>query len=58
VLEAMKMEHRIEAPGDGVVAQVLVTVGDQVQAGDALFVLEDGAADHGAPAGAEASPTG
>jgi propionyl-CoA carboxylase alpha chain len=41
VLEAMKMEHRIEAPGDGVVAEVLVTVGDQVQAGDALFVLDD-----------------
>jgi len=45
VLEAMKMEHRIEAPGDGIVAEVLVTVGDQVQAGDALFVLDD----HGAP---------
>ena len=40
VLEAMKMEHRIEAPGDGVVAEVLVAVGDQVQAGDALFVLD------------------
>jgi propionyl-CoA carboxylase alpha chain len=54
VLEAMKMEHRIEAPGDGIVAEVLVTVGDQVQAGDALFVLDDGAAGDGA----EASPTG
>lgn len=49
VLEAMKMEHRIEAPGDGVVAEVLVTVGAQVQAGDALFVLDDAG-------GAEATP--
>jgi propionyl-CoA carboxylase alpha chain len=54
VLEAMKMEHRIEAPTDGIVTQVLVTVGDQVQAGDALFVLDDGAAD----GGVGASPTG
>ncbi|MFN3215006.1 MAG: biotin carboxylase N-terminal domain-containing protein [Acidimicrobiales bacterium] len=49
VLEAMKMEHRIEAPGDGVVAQVLVTVGDQVQAGDALFVLDDSDAEASPP---------
>ena len=37
VLEAMKMEHVVEAPHDGVVRRVLVGVGDQV-AGDDLLV--------------------
>ena len=32
VLEAMKMEHRIVAPHDGVIDQVLVAVGDAVDA--------------------------
>jgi urea carboxylase len=43
-LEAMKMESRVHAPVDGVVAQVLARPGDQVEAGSALLVL--------APAGA------
>ena len=37
VLEAMKMEHRIEAPGDGTVRALHVREGDLVQ-GDALLV--------------------
>ncbi|MCQ9183348.1 5-oxoprolinase/urea amidolyase family protein [Streptomyces sp. IBSBF 2953] len=38
-LEAMKMESRVHAPVDGVVAQVLARPGDQVEAGTALLVL-------------------
>ncbi len=41
VLEAMKMEHSLLAPRDGVVAEVLVTQGAQVEAGAALVRLED-----------------
>ncbi len=40
VLEAMKMEHALLAARDGVVAEVLVAVGDQVEAGAALVRLE------------------
>lgn len=40
VLEAMKMEHRIDAPQDGRVAVIEVTVGDFVAAGSRLAVLE------------------
>ncbi|MFA4893511.1 biotin carboxylase N-terminal domain-containing protein [Brevundimonas sp.] len=36
VLEAMKMEHALVAPFDGVVAEVAVTVGDQVTDGTVL----------------------
>jgi propionyl-CoA carboxylase alpha chain len=39
VLEAMKMEHQIVAPADGLVAGVLVGPGDQVQAGDVLATV-------------------
>ncbi|MEU2300586.1 5-oxoprolinase/urea amidolyase family protein [Streptomyces antibioticus] len=38
-LEAMKMESRVHAPADGVVAQILAGPGDQVEAGTALVVL-------------------
>ncbi|MGB8812463.1 MAG: biotin/lipoyl-containing protein, partial [Paracoccaceae bacterium] len=41
VLEAMKMEHVLLAARDGVVAEVLVEAGDQVQAGAALIRLVD-----------------
>jgi 3-methylcrotonyl-CoA carboxylase alpha subunit len=40
VLEAMKMEHALLAARDGVVAEVLATEGDQVEAGAALVRLE------------------
>ena len=36
-LEAMKMEHSLTAPFDGVVAELTVTAGQQVQV-DALLV--------------------
>lgn len=38
-LEAMKMESRVHAPMDGVVAEILTRAGDQVEAGTALIVL-------------------
>ncbi|MCR8723548.1 acetyl/propionyl/methylcrotonyl-CoA carboxylase subunit alpha [Frigidibacter sp. ROC022] len=42
VLEAMKMEHALTASRDGVVAEVLVAPGDQVEAGQPLIRLEEG----------------
>ncbi len=45
VLEAMKMEHALLAARDGVVAEVLVATGDQVEAGAALIRLEEGGED-------------
>ena len=39
VLEAMKMEHAIAAPRDGVVASVLVEEGELVEAQVPLFEL-------------------
>jgi acetyl-CoA/propionyl-CoA carboxylase biotin carboxyl carrier protein len=39
VVEAMKMEHVVSAPIDGVVASVGVTVGTQVQVDDVLAVV-------------------
>ena len=41
VLEAMKMEHALLAARDGVVADVLVTEGMQVEEGAALIQLEE-----------------
>ncbi|MEM8731726.1 MAG: biotin carboxylase N-terminal domain-containing protein [Pseudomonadota bacterium] len=41
VLEAMKMEHQMTAPRDGVVAEVLTAAGAQVEAGAALIRLEE-----------------
>jgi propionyl-CoA carboxylase alpha chain len=40
-LEAMKMEHRISAPADGVVADLPVVVGQQVELGTVLAVLSN-----------------
>jgi 3-methylcrotonyl-CoA carboxylase alpha subunit len=39
VMEAMKMEHSITAPADGVVAELLYTPGDQVAEGAELLKL-------------------
>jgi 3-methylcrotonyl-CoA carboxylase alpha subunit len=39
ILEAMKMEHAISAPADGVVADVFFTAGDQVDEGVELLRL-------------------
>ncbi|MGW5682264.1 ATP-binding protein [Nonomuraea sp. NPDC003754] len=43
-LEAMKMEHQIAAPADGVVAAVMVEKGSQVEADAVLAVIEEGEA--------------
>ena len=46
VLEAMKMEHAVNAGGPGTVAEVAVAEGDQVETGRVLVVVEaDGAGD-------------
>jgi propionyl-CoA carboxylase alpha chain len=44
-LEAMKMEHTITAPSDGVLSSLNVTTGQQVEVGAILAVVEapDGA---------------
>jgi len=39
-LEAMKMEHTIAAPSDGVVATLAVEVGRQLAVGDVLAIIE------------------
>ncbi|WP_122819058.1 acetyl/propionyl/methylcrotonyl-CoA carboxylase subunit alpha [Nocardioides pantholopis] len=41
VLEAMKMQHTVAAPYDGVVSELPVSVGDQVAAGAVLAVVEE-----------------
>jgi 3-methylcrotonyl-CoA carboxylase alpha subunit len=43
-MEAMKMEMTLSAPRDGVVAEVLVSVGVQVSDGVSLVMLQPEAA--------------
>ena len=43
LMEAMKMEHQITADAAGVVAEVLVAAGDQVDAHQLVVVLESAA---------------
>jgi len=43
ILESMKMEHVIEAPGSGTISTLVVAETDQVSKGDALAVLSPGA---------------
>jgi acetyl-CoA carboxylase carboxyltransferase component len=45
VLEAMKMEHEVLAEADGVVTRVAVAVGDSVEEGQLLLMLEPGSSD-------------
>jgi len=40
VVEAMKMELRVETPADGVVKRVLASVGQQVERGQRLAEFE------------------
>jgi propionyl-CoA carboxylase alpha chain len=40
-LEAMKMEHRINAPSDGIVTELPVAAGDQVEVGRVLAVVKE-----------------
>jgi len=44
VMEAMKMEHTLSAPHDGVVQELLYAVGDQVAEGGELLRLQKAAA--------------
>jgi propionyl-CoA carboxylase alpha chain len=46
-LEAMKMEHTITAPADGVLAELNVTAGQQVEVGAVLARVEDRTAAEG-----------
>ena len=43
IMEAMKMEHTISAPSDGVVEEVLYQVGDQVADGAPLLAFKPAA---------------
>jgi pyruvate carboxylase subunit A/propionyl-CoA carboxylase alpha chain len=40
-MEAMKMEHTVAAPGDGVLAELNVEVGQQVEVGTVLARVDD-----------------
>ena len=39
-IEAMKMEHEVQAPADGTVTEVHVAAGEQVEAGRLLVVID------------------
>ena len=41
VLEAMKMEHHIAAPFDGMVTELLISPGGQVENGALLLLIEE-----------------
>ncbi len=41
-LEAMKMETTVRAERDGAVAEIVARIGDALEAGDLLVVLDDG----------------
>ena len=42
VLEAMKMEHRLKAPRDGILSKLTIAeVGSQIKEGELMFELED-----------------
>jgi propionyl-CoA carboxylase alpha chain len=41
VLEAMKMEHTVTSPADGIVSELRVEPGQQVDAGSVLAVIDD-----------------
>jgi acetyl-CoA carboxylase carboxyltransferase component len=58
VVEAMKMHHEVVAPEAGVVRELSVAVGEQVEEGQALFRVEAGAREAGAPGGEAGSGGG
>ena len=41
IMEAMKMEHTLRAPSDGVLSKLVVAVGDQVDAATVLAIVTD-----------------
>ncbi|MCC5791513.1 MAG: acetyl-CoA carboxylase biotin carboxylase subunit [Legionellaceae bacterium] len=46
VLEAMKMEHTIKAPSDGIISNIFFSVGQQVDEGVQLMTLADSCKEH------------
>jgi biotin carboxyl carrier protein len=40
VIEAMKMQNELKSPKDGCVAEIRVSPGDTVAAGDTLAIIE------------------
>ena len=41
ILEAMKMEHRLKAPRDGILSKLTsVAIGGQIKEGELMFELE------------------
>lgn len=57
VIEAMKMHHEVAAPVAGVVRDLAVVVGDQVEEGQQLFRLEVNAVESADAAGGERAPS-
>jgi propionyl-CoA carboxylase alpha chain len=51
-LEAMKMQHRIDAPSNGVVSELPVTEGQQIDVGAVLAIVSDATEDSGTSEGA------
>jgi 3-methylcrotonyl-CoA carboxylase alpha subunit len=41
VMEAMKMEHRITAPKDGIIETIHFQVGERCEQGNALITIAD-----------------
>jgi biotin carboxyl carrier protein len=42
ILESMKMEIPVESPEKGIIKEILVSEGDQIQEGQALAILDTG----------------
>ena len=58
VLDAMKMEHVVDAPFSGVVAGVQITVGELLTAGQGMFVIEAGDVAYALPGAVVEARTG
>jgi len=58
VLEAMKMQHVVEAPTAGIVRRLPVAPGDTVAEGDPVAYLEPAAVEEQAPAAEDGRPDG
>ena len=42
IMEAMKMEHRLRSPRDGIISRITsIEIGGQVKEGEIMFELED-----------------
>jgi geranyl-CoA carboxylase alpha subunit len=57
VLEAMKMEHPMRAAEDGIVSEVRVCEGEQVEAGTLLLVVESSSTEPSSTESAEQAQT-